>query len=161
VSILDKLTPKVHAGYIVEDVEACLKSVQEKFGCALDVKSYIFAPTKSWSGGVDLGKLEMRIAMCPIGDKISMEFIQPLTPAGYHFLSLVASGDNLNHLAFTTDRFDECRAEVEAMGAVFVYEMVANDPVKGYRRNIYAKIPDIPGIVEILENATAYRPEEA
>lgn len=160
-SLFDKLTGKSHAGYVVEDVEACLRNVQEKFGCALDVKTYIFAPDKAWSCGVDLGKLEMRIALCQITDGVAMEFIQPLTPAGYHFLSKLERGENLNHMAFNTDQFDACHKELEEAGAVFVFEMEANDPLKGYRRCCYTKIPGIPGLVEILENSQPYRSEEA
>lgn len=158
-SLFSKLNGKTHAGYIVDDAEACLKNVQEIFGCALDTKSYIFAPQKAWSCGVALGKVEMRIAMCEIGDYFNMEFIQPLTPAGYHFLSGIEKGESINHVAFQTEEFDACRQELQDRGAVFVFEMEANDPVKGYRRNCYAKVPGIPGIVEILESSQPYRGE--
>ena len=156
--ILEKLTAKSHSGFVVEDVEACVKNLQDTLGIAKDVKPYIFAPNKAWSCGVPYENVKMKIALCPVKNGVSFEYIQPLTKAGFHFLSLLSNGDELNHVAFCTDEFDACREFLVEKGAVFVFEMEANDELKGYRRNVYAKLEGVPGIIEILENAQPYRP---
>lgn len=153
----EKLTAKSHTGYVVESVETSLKSLQKSLGIALNVKSYLFAPQKAWSCGVPIEGLKMQIALCPIKNDVFFEYIQPLTKAGFHFLSLVSNGDCLNHVAFCTDDYDACRAYFQKKGAVFVFEMEANDELIGYRRDFYAKLNGVPGVIEILENAQPYR----
>lgn len=157
--LLEKLTAKSHSGYVVEDVEASLKSLQDSLEIALDVEPYVFAPNKAWSCGVPVEDLKMKIALCPVKNGVFFEYIQPLTKAGFHFLSLVSNGDNLNHVAFCTDDYEACRKFFVEKGAVFVFEMEANDELIGYRRDFYAKLDGVPGIIEILENAQPYRPQ--
>ena len=151
------LTAKSHVGYVVQNVEESLKNLQAALGIAMDVKPYRFAPVKAWSCGVPLENLQMQIALCPVKNDVYFEYIQPLTEAGFHFLSLLNNGDSLNHVAFCTDDFDTCHRAFAQKGAVFVFEMVANDAEKGYRRDFYAKLEGVPGIIEVLENAKPYR----
>jgi len=156
---LEKLTPKSHVGYVVENVDAALKSLQDTLCCATEATAYAFRPTKAWCCGLPINDLELRIAMCQIKDGVAFEYIQPVSPSGFHLLSLLSNGDSINHVCFTTDDFDHYHQEFENMGATIVFEAEANDPLNGYRRCFYSKLNDIPGIIEVLQNATPYRPD--
>ena len=155
---LKGLTAESHVGYVVSDVDSNLKKLQETLGVALDAKSYLFAPQKAWSCGIPIPDLQMRIVKCPIKNGVSFEYIQPMTQSGFHLLSLLSLGDQMNHVAFCTDHYDEYHMYFQEMGAVFVFEMEAYDELIGYRRDFYAKLDGIPGIIEILENAKPYPP---
>ncbi len=156
-NFVDGLVAKCHVGYVVEDVEAALDNLQDKLQCALDAKTYLFKPEKVWICGVAGQNIALKIALCKIKDNMTFEYIQPVTPEGFHFLSLISSGDSINHVCFATEDYDGYHKEFEAMGAQFLFEAVANDKLNGYRRCFYAKIPGIPGVMEILENAKPYR----
>ena len=156
-NILEKLTAKVHMGYVVQDVEHCLECLKTNLHCAKDASTYIFTPVKAYTCGVPAKELSLKIAMCHIKDNVYFEYIQPLSPGGFHYLSLLCGGDNMNHAAFYTDECDSCRRDFEELGAVFVFEAEANDPQNGYRRCFYAKLDGVPGVLEVLENARPYR----
>ena len=157
-NIFDKVTSKYHVGYVVEDAEAALKAVQKQFGCALDVETYTFIPTKAFACGAEMREYQMRIAMCPIKDNVYFEYIQPVSPVGFHYISLLSNGTNFNHVSFHTDRFDECYEELKNSGAVIVFEAEILDN-RGYRRTVYAKLDGVPGIIEILENTLPCKPQ--
>lgn len=157
-NIMGKLTAKVHIGYVVQDVEHCLSSLNRHLHCAEGTSVYTFTPVKAYTCGVPMEQLSLKIAMCCVKDNVYFEYIQPLSPGGFHYLSLLGSGDGMNHTAFYTDEYDSCRKYFEETGAVFVFEAEANDPQNGYRRCFYAKLDGIPGVLEVLENARPYRP---
>ena len=155
--ILEKLTAKVHVGYVVQDVEHCLNSLNAHLHCAENTSTYVFTPVKAYTCGVPVKELSLKIAMCHIKDNVYFEYIQPLSPGGFHYLSFLSGGEGMNHTAFYTDEYDFCREQFEELGAVFVFEAEANDPQNGYRRCFYAKLDGVPGILEVLENARPYR----
>ena len=157
-NIWEKLTPRTHVGYVVEDVDRCLRALQETLCCAEEVSSYVFTPVRARACGMPIENLSVKIAMCPVKGDVYVEYIQPLSPGGFHYLSFLSAGDAMNHAAFCTDEYEACREEFRRLGAVFVFEAEANDPQNGYRRCFYAKLDGVPGVLEILENATAYRP---
>lgn len=155
---IEKLSGACHVGYVVEDVDRCLKELQEKFCCCEHVTPYFFAPQRAWSCGVPIENCVLKIAKCYMRDDlIMMEYIQPISKSGFHALSLIGNGDNLNHIAFNTDHYDECHSEFEKLGACFVFEAETNDIQNGYRRCAYAKLQHIPGLIEILENTKPYQ----
>lgn len=156
-NFVDGLVAKCHVGYIVKDVEAAVKNLQDKLHCAMDAKVYTFAPEKVWTCGIPGKDFSLKIAVCKIKDNMTFEYIQPIAEEGYHFLALIGNGDSINHVCFATEDFDRYRAEFQSMGATFLFEAVANDPLNGYRRCFYAKIDGLPGVFEILENAKPYR----
>lgn len=150
------LVAKCHVGYIVDDVDSALKNLQEKLGCALEAKSYLFKPLKAWTDDVPVDDFSLKIVICRIKDNMTFEYIQPISKEGYHFSALVSNGTHINHICFATEDFDGYRAEFRKMGAKFLFEAEANDPQNGYRRCFYAQLDGIPGVFEILENAKPY-----
>ncbi|MBR4016629.1 MAG: VOC family protein [Oscillospiraceae bacterium] len=155
-NFLDKLVPRSHVGFVVEDVDAAVKNLQQTFECALDAEPYIFKPDKAWINGYPAGDIELKIAFCKISENVSFEYIQPVTQDGYHFMSLVERGDNLNHVCFVTDDLDYYREEFKKMGAPILFEAEVADPVRGRRRCLYTKLKGIPGVFEIQETAKPY-----
>ena len=152
-----RLVEKCHVGYIVQDAESAVKNLQEKLCCAIDAKVYMFVPQKVWTSGFSGEGFALKIALCRIKDNMTIEYIQPITQAGYHFNALRACGEHMNHVCFATEDYDRYFAEFKAMGASILFEAEVNDPENGYRRCFYAKIEGIPGVFEILENAKPYR----
>ena len=153
---VDGLVEKCHVGYIVEDVDAALEQLQQ-LHCAIGVQTYLFTPSKVWTDDVPLQDFTLKIAICKIKDNMTFEYIQPVTRDGYHFRWLTQWGEGINHVCFATEDFDGYRTQFRQMGAKFLFEAEANDPQNGYRRCFYAKLPDIPGVLEILENAKPYQ----
>lgn len=151
------LVEKCHVGYIVKDVDAAVKQLQEQLQCALHSQAYLFSPTKVWTNDIPLEHFTLKIAICKIKDNMTFEYIQPISENGYHFDVLMRDGEGLNHICFATEDFDGYRSEFRKMGAQFLFEAEANDPLNGYRRCFYAKLQGIPGVIEILENAKPYR----
>lgn len=156
-NFLDGLVYKCHVGYLVNDVDEAIKALKDKLNCALETKSYLFAPEKAWVCDKPVDGIVLKIALCQIKENMTFEYIQPVTEVGYHYLAFMGNGESLNHVSFATDDFDRYRAEFKAMGASFLFEAVANDRLNGYRRCFYAKLPGIPGIMEIHENAKPFR----
>lgn len=154
--VLNNYTAKFHVGHVVEDVEKTLKNVQEKLHCAGDVKTYKFIPHKAYMFGNEVEEYELKIAMCPIKENVFLEYIQPITPAGFHYISLINNGDYYNHIALYTDDYDTCREELVREGSVILFEAEVND-TRGYRRCLYTKVDGVPGVFEILENAKPMR----
>ena len=151
------LVEKCHVGYIVKDVDAAVKQLQEQLQCALESRSYLFSPVKAWTDRLPTEGFALKIAICKIKDNMTFEYIQPITENGYHFQALMDHGEGLDHICFAAEDFDSYRLEFEKMRAEFLFEAEANDPLNGYRRCFYAKLPGIPGVLEILENAKPYR----
>lgn len=153
---LDKLVPRSHVGYVVSDVDAAVKNLQQSLHCALDAKPYLFSPDKAWLCGVPMEDLVLKIAFCHIMDGVDFEYIEPVSKNGYHFLSLLEKGDGLNHVCFVTDQYDALHKEFEEMGASIFFEADVSDPVRGHRRCFYVKVDGVPGIFEIQQVATPH-----
>lgn len=155
--VLEYLNGKNHVGYVVADAEKTAKQLEETFGKCLSVKIYTFRPTKSWSFGQEVENLELKIAMCQVTDEIAYEIIEPVSEKGFHYVSLQAQGDHVNHVAVDTEHYDEVRAAFVDAQAEFVFEAETNDQLNGYRRCAYMRLPGLAGVYEIKEKATAYR----
>ena len=156
-NFVDGLVERSHVGYIVEDVDAALKSLQTQLQCAIGVETYLFTTNKVWTDDAPLQDLTLKIAICKITDKITFEYIQPVSQNGYHFAALKEAGEGVNHVCFITEDFEGYRAQFRSLGAKILFEAEANDPKNGYRRCFYAKLPGIPGVLEIAENPKPYR----
>ena len=154
---VDGLVEKCHIGFLVKDVDAALAQLQEQLDCAIGAQTYLFAPAKAWTDDVPVQDVALKMVICKIKDNMTFEYIQPLTQNGYHYEALQQSGEGLNHVCFATEDFDGYRKEFRQMGAKFLFEAEANDPKNGYRRCFYARLPGVPGVFEILENAKPYR----
>lgn len=153
----DHLVERNHVGFLVADVDLAVKALQKQLQCAMDTKSYLFRPLKAWTKGTAERDFALKIAICRIADKMTFEYIQPLTETGYHFEELSKKGEGINHVCFATEDFDSYKKDFLAMNAELLFEAEANDPVNGYRRCFYARLPGIPGVIEVLENPKPYR----
>lgn len=147
-----------HVGFVVEDVADALANIQQRFGCCSEVEPYLFSPDKAWYCGEPLEGVCLKIVMCRLSETIIYEIIQPLTPAGFHYASLMKQGDHLNHVALQTEDYEGLHKAFAQEGGKMLFEAETNDQRGGYRRCFYATLPGIPGVFEVQEKATAYRP---
>lgn len=147
-----------HTGFIVKNVEAALEVVQKKFRHCQATSPYLFAPTRAWCMGEEMKEVPViRIAMCRIRKDIAYEFVEPVSKCGFHYLQLLTHGDHLNHIAYQTEAYDQCRELILQEGAPILFEAETNDRVNGYRRCLYTKIDGFPSLIELQEKATDYR----
>ena len=142
-----------HIGVIVESLEESTVYFQKLYGVK-KYQYYDYAPLQAWSYGRPVEGYRLKIAMGSLGGSSSMiELIQPVSGEGIHMDFLRAGGRGVHHIAYKVDDYPHWKAYYQQVGARFLFEAAAEDPVNGYRRCFYVEEPAYGIVVEIKEKA--------
>lgn len=152
IDIAKDLPPLGHIGYIVANREIAVEKLKKLLGIT-DFVLYDFAPQKAWVKGREIDDCKLRIAAGQLKGNVKVEIIEPVSASTPHEEFLSQKGPALHHIAFYSDRYEEWREYFKGQGAVFTFEMEAEDETIGYRRSFYAEIEGFEGTFEITEIA--------
>lgn len=139
-----------HIGFIVPDVEAAVRHVEEQYGLTGVVR---LAPylERCWTRGQPHAQ-QCKCAIVTLAEgTCKLEFLEPVTEGGYHWDYLHAGGSGINHICFKVHDFDHWKEHFAALGhdQFFCYE--DEDEENGYRRCLYARDPVLDMVYEIKE----------
>lgn len=140
-----------HVGYVVKDLEKCVKKFEEYYEID-DFVIYDFTPNKVWSNGKEDHDYKLKIAMADVaGKECKIEIIQPVRGEGVHKDFIDQGHNGLHHIAFSVDNYDYWKEYFLNKGEIFIFESETEDEVKGYRRCFYARDEKIGFIYEVME----------
>ncbi len=142
--------PKLgHIGIVASDMDAAIISLNSIF----DVEKgspYYFIPQRCWSNGNEIYDCKIEICMLQ-WNEIKIELLVPVSGDIEHKKFLEKNGAGIHHLAFNVDDFNKYKEIVIDRAYDVIFETETNDE-KGFRRCLYARIPDLEILIEILEN---------
>ena len=148
---ITKLPQVGHIGIVVENLEqssAELKKLYDLDG--LDTY-YEFVPRRCWAWGTEIPDCKIRICMVNWTDNLKLELLQPLSGNIEHARFLKKYAGGMHHSAYYVDDYDAYREFVLTLGYENIFETETEDE-RGYRRCLYAALPQTKMIIEILEN---------
>lgn len=150
---INKMPPVGHIGVVVKDLEKATFELKKLYGLEGLDKFYNFIPMRCWAWGKEIEKCRIKICMVDWIDGLKLEILQPVMGEIEHERFVRECGGGMHHTAYYVEDYPGYRDFVLQNDGEIIFETETEDDVRGYRRCLYARLPESQLVIEILEIA--------
>lgn len=144
------LEKMAHIGIVTSNLHQYLESFKKQFEIE-EISTYDFIPTQAYAFGKKIEDCKLKIAMVLLQGGTLIEVIEAVSGDTPHKRFLVEGNDGLHHMAFYTERFEECLKEYANCGGWDIVFKAETEDERGYRRCFYVKDKRINCLYEFVE----------